>query len=490
MHRLTAAFKSLREDLDAVEKEKRERQEKKQAVEKAIRNRHATVVSAADRYRDQALESLNMLTDSGGSALAEDIGFLRENLDELNKLEKRMKKVMDDDSVPELLSVAKEVNRKQKIETAMRESKSRVVETSTRPVLRFSGTTTAIVRDIRHFVGTPAVVDVMVKIPTETVVKQFQCGGQAMDTEVFSICPAAENEVYVSYEMRDLSADFPSEKLNQRGEVLVEDDTAAGKASYYCSTRFVSVRSGGTDTFMPKSRPEREPLRLKADLSAKGGSIVGDSFYGQDTKFFLLGGVYRAFDVDANEEHFVTVQEAAAPDSQRIVKLYQKPLHNEPAIKGFFKSLANVDRRGFNAADCMDTYTPPPRVSASFQPADVCFHWINGRQLLLIADEVNDEIHVVDVVTTWSEHGLQTGKKLVFLRYLAPGSPLLIQPTALNTDSSGRLWVACRGGSILTVEPREMVKASGIRAPTCVRMPQRQSLTEETGPVWSDSDSL
>ena len=64
-------------------------------------------------------------------------------------------------------------------------------------------------------------------------------------------------------------------------------------------------------------------------------------------------------------------------------------------------------------------------------------------QVLLIADELNDAIHVVEV----------EGKCMKFSHFLAPGCPLLLKPTALNTDTKGRLWVGCRGGRILTMEP-------------------------------------
>ena len=64
-------------------------------------------------------------------------------------------------------------------------------------------------------------------------------------------------------------------------------------------------------------------------------------------------------------------------------------------------------------------------------------------QVLLIADECNDVIHVVDV----------QDDRLTFSRFLAPGCPLLLQPTALNTDHRGRLWVGCRGGRLVTFEP-------------------------------------
>ena len=73
----------------------------------------------------------------------------------------------------------------------------------------------------------------------------------------------------------------------------------------------------------------------------------------------------------------------------------------------------------------------------------MCFYRLGGQQVLLVSDEGNDAIHVVNV---------QDGT-MRFLRYLAPGCPLVVQPTALNTDAQGRLWVACRGGDIITMTP-------------------------------------
>ena len=90
----------------------------------------------------------------------------------------------------------------------------------------------------------------------------------------------------------------------------------------------------------------------------------------------------------------------------------------------------------------MAAYTP---ATAAFQPSDVCFYELGGQQVLLVADEAGDCIHVLDV------H--QDDGVVKFLRYLAPGCSLLVQPTTLNVDQKGRLWVACRGGSILTMEP-------------------------------------
>nr|KAG5690075.1 hypothetical protein BaRGS_016383 [Batillaria attramentaria] len=119
-------------------------------------------------------------------------------------------------------------------------------------------------------------------------------------------------------------------------------------------------------------------------------------------------------EVSVSEQLFVVLEEAQAPDLQRTVRLYRRP---QP--------------------DAIATYSPP---ITPFQPSDVCFYTLGGDEVLLVADELNDAIHVVNV---------QDGR-LSFAHYLAPGCPLLVQPTALNTDTRGRLWVACRGGTILT----------------------------------------
>ncbi|KAK7481532.1 hypothetical protein BaRGS_00027181 [Batillaria attramentaria] len=123
----------------------------------------------------------------------------------------------------------------------------------------------------------------------------------------------------------------------------------------------------------------------------------------QILEFTIRCFAHKAFDADANQQLFVVLEEAQAPDLQRTVRLYRRP---QP--------------------DAIATYSPPV---APFQPSDVCFYALGGHEVLLVADELNDAIHVVNV---------QDGR-LSFARYLAPGCPLLVQPTALNTDTRGSL---------------------------------------------------
>nr|KAG5695462.1 hypothetical protein BaRGS_011304 [Batillaria attramentaria] len=71
------------------------------------------------------------------------------------------------------------------------------------------------------------------------------------------------------------------------------------------------------------------------------------------------------------EQLFVVLEEAQAPDLQRTVRLYRRP---QP--------------------DAIATYSPPV---APFQPSDVCFYTLGDHEVLLVADELNDAIHVVNV---------------------------------------------------------------------------------------------
>ena len=136
------------------------------------------------------------------------------------------------------------------------------------------------------------------------------------------------------------------------------------------------------------------------------------------TEFTIKVGDHRAFDVDDEEQFFVVVEEAKLPDTWRKVLLYQRA-----------------------SEDPVATYTHP---TLAFQPSDVCFYTLGHQHVLLVSDELCDAIHVVHV----------QDRVMTFLRYLAPGCPSLIQPTAMTVDVSGRLWVACRGGHIITMEPK------------------------------------
>ncbi|KAK7481118.1 hypothetical protein BaRGS_00027658 [Batillaria attramentaria] len=86
-------------------------------------------------------------------------------------------------------------------------------------------------------------------------------------------------------------------------------------------------------------------------------------------------------------------------------------------------------------------YSPPD--SESFYPTDVCFYVIGGVTVLLVADWLGDSVHVLHV----------TEERLSFVRHLAADCTELVKPGALSTDWTGRLWVGCRGGTVLCGSP-------------------------------------
>ena len=76
----------------------------------------------------------------------------------------------------------------------------------------------------------------------------------------------------------------------------------------------------------------------------------------------------------------------------------------------------------------------------AFRPLDICFYFIGGEELLVVADWLNDVLHVVDVKDGCTLIGHMGGE-----------CPALVKPTALCPGSEGGLWIGCQGGHVLTL---------------------------------------
>ena len=74
----------------------------------------------------------------------------------------------------------------------------------------------------------------------------------------------------------------------------------------------------------------------------------------------------------------------------------------------------------------------------AFRPLDICFYFIGGEELLVVADWLNNVLHVVDV---------REGCTLI--GHLGGECPALVKPTALCPNDDGGLWIGCQGGHIL-----------------------------------------
>ena len=230
--------------------------------------------------------------------------------------------------------------------------------------------------------------------------------------------------MYVSYERCGLRTD-EAVKVFKEGGGWLRSDSGKGMTTYKRYAKGSAMHPVQMPGFMKTfcKSLNAAHFRLKNFLSGKANIETvkvtsTDPLKAEvDLQFTISVGAHRAFDVDDKEQFFVVVEEAKLPDTKHKVLLYSRSGEGPVA-----------------------TYSPP---HPDFQPSDVCFYTLGRQHVLLVSDELRDAIHVVRV-----QDGAMT-----FVRYLAPGCPVLIQPTAMTVDTLGRLWVACRGGHIITMEP-------------------------------------
>ncbi|XP_070204732.1 tripartite motif-containing protein 55-like [Littorina saxatilis] len=405
----------------ADEAERQAVQDKKAAVESAIRRKHATLVAMGNKFRDDSLASLNTVTTQLDTRLTNDLHCQRDNLRQLCQLQQQLQDAVSGGKGCQQLTVAKEMREGRGSPQAV--SKLTLSKRSSvgRPVLICKITEDDVMQNVQDFFGSVETAWMEETAPDVKVVEQFRCG-EVPDIEVFSLCPFDNGTVWMSFARRGLNKDAPGECFDEKGKHLNTQKDGTGKTS-------LKSLVGGKGIFIKQALStyvkSQTQTNFKLDNSSSGKAYIKtdkvtseDPYKVEDTTEFIIQvGAHRALDVDSSEQLFVVVEEAQAPDGQRKVHLY---------------------RRGQQAA--VATYSPP---TARCRPSDVCFYKVAGQERLVVADEATDSLHVVSV----------QGGEMRFERYLAPGCPLLVQPTALNTDTQGRLWVACRGGAILTFTP-------------------------------------
>jgi hypothetical protein len=290
-------------------------------------------------------------------------------------------------------------------------------------------TISTFVKNARSFMGSVVTTDLKVKSqPQVHVVERFTCSEEP-NVRVFHLCPLDSNRpcVLVSFEQCGLEEKAAVKGFSETGNFLGTSSKYFGKVTLKRFDKGLSMCSTSqegrlcTDT---KSLSAGHFL-VDSDFSGKAGvvsvKVLSTKPFKREekTNFHINVGGHRAVDVDDSGKLFVIVEEPKTPDAYRKVLLYHRGI-----------------------ADPVCTYTSP---LTPFQPSDVCFFPLGGEKMLLVADEANDVIHVVKVERSG----------LTFQRFLAPGCPSLVQPTALNVDVQGRLWVACRGGKVITMETTE-----------------------------------
>ena len=419
--RLQSAVIMMKLKIETEIKVQQSLQDNKAGLEREIHARHAMVVSAANTSRDEALVSLHSLSKEEEDRLSAETQGRHRDLEQLLQLQERVDGALSSQQHSEVLTVAREM----RYGRGSCDAVSKLTSIQSRPApplfLSFSTAGDLLQSHVSSFIGSVSG-EASASPPEVKVVEQFRCGEEA-DTEVFSLCINGSSNVTVSYAMLGSNENALNETFSEKGKQVCSEKVT-GKAAwiYFTSNRtywHFKPRNGMSCTRTKSPRIVHFGVTSTASDKATVTKIVCSS---TDPKgptgtleFHIKVGPHRAIDMDASEQLLVVVEEAQPPRQHRKVLMYRNP-----------------------GSDPMATYQPPVD---GFNPSDVCFHQLGGHQVLLVADEGNSSVHVVSV----------RGDAFTFLHHLLVEHPLLVQPTAINRDSQGRVWLACRGGKLLTV---------------------------------------
>lgn len=389
-----------------------------------IRNRYDIVVKAARTSLDKALASVDDVIADTERELASSLEEEQRNADTICQLQGHIQVTADKDYGCELTGVIEEMQKSGGIGDFIHSVTSQSRTTMTRPVLQYTTSAEAAIKHVNHFIGAAAKVNMSVDGRHTTTVERFNIA-EDPGAEVFSTCVTDNGNVTLSYAWRDFSNNAYSETFSMDGRHV----------STSLNTGKVTLKSMGQREMYYNQKERKKLTFFKSKThfllinSLSGTAIVEKTTVTSEdpfkatttTEFIIRCGPHHAFDVDSTGDLFAVVEEPNDSNTQRKVRvLFTRPQGGT----------ATTDR----------TYESPLQ---PFQPSDVCFYSTDLKEALLVADEINDAIHVVIV---------RCGR-LEFVHYLCPECPLLTQPTALTVDNRNRLWVACRGRRILIMKP-------------------------------------
>ena len=439
--RLQCAVSIVIEQVAGKQEELRALQQKTRALEADIERRHQLVVNTAHRWRQEAIQSLHSVTADIEGDVSWQLTQRQLQLDTLLDIQRQLQHALRSGTDGDVIAMAKEMKSGRGSPSEVNNMTLQEKPAIVRPVLQFNVTADVVVEKTRDYLGSVRKMEMTETQDDVTVEEKFTCT-EDPGLDVFSLCHVDTDPptVDVSYDNKTLlQPDKPRKTFRETGEcVHTGTGDQVGRLTFRRYAKGLSMfLTPQSDRFVTYSKSLTATHFLLVNYLTGRADIFMTTVLSTDpfttevqTQFTITVGPHRAWDVDETEAYFVVVEEPRASAKWRSVKLYRRPLE---AQSSFYRPRFLTPQQ-----KAVATYTPP---TASFQPADVCFHRLGGQQVLLICDELNDAIHVV---TVW-------GNYMTFQRYLCAGHPLLVQPTAITVDRSGRLWVGCRGGRVVTL---------------------------------------
>ena len=99
----------VEEQIKATKEEQKAVSDKTAAVERNIRERHATIVAAADKFRDEALDSLRSVSIDIDREIANRLKEQEGNLEKLKKISRQLEQTLRDGTANDILTIEKQI---------------------------------------------------------------------------------------------------------------------------------------------------------------------------------------------------------------------------------------------------------------------------------------------------------------------------------------------------------------------------------------------
>lgn len=437
---LKSSVEEARERLRATTEDQQILDTRRSEVERQINIRHDALLNQLNRARVTALDSLSTVCESAEAGVVEMIRRQEDHLKELLRIQQQMQQ--------EIMNLATETDVIEMHGKALRCGRCREAPDAcvTRkqvvrvPVLNLHELDSHTIDSVQKWFGSVVALPLGVAEAEMAVDNWFSSG---TDLAVFSLCHVDTQPpcVLVSFEQR-----LPSQRewaANEQPVVQISERTHKHQNTEYSGRVSCKRYAKGCSfnvtclTSSPMTLTKAMSKHYKVANSGSGKAEVHRTYvlssepfmYKDVLEFGLEVGLHRAVDVDSTGKLIVVVEEPTkcSNTSPHKVKMFRRP---ETSV--FRRTF--LSRRSTSWVPAVCTYNPP---NAGCRPSDVCFYQLGGLQMLLVADEGGDSIHVVQV----------SQDQLVFQRYLISRKdcPQFVKPTALNVDVQGRLWVACAG---------------------------------------------
>ncbi|XP_076453685.1 uncharacterized protein LOC143288903 [Babylonia areolata] len=437
---------------------------------RSILRRHAQLSEIIDKYRDSALLELEALTVGVEACLEEDDSRLKTELKAVSGLRELIDNSLSGTDTCSILSLDREIQENWSPEKIMvRRSvaspsyvykvghvfQSAVPKCSTASITNMLQADGAfIVSDFEKivdgFIGHAGLSKTLLpKVPSNVkITPMFHCC-EDPEALVLSVCPIGAKKMAVSYSTSTDCKEGVTKSFFQDGRPSKSFDfglctLCAEGNGVFCPLPYFKQFWGECFHFMAAKSGSKQALAQTSD-----GVCVLASYFRLPFPFCKIYG--RG--IPSNM--FVLSCEAVAPlnfdvtSSGDVVALVDIKNPEASPLDNNLKNNSRVVKVISFSGDLTftDVYKPP---SPNFVPSDVCFFSLDDRPVLLVSDLATSSIHVLSIRPVLIGTGLF--RTCQFQRYLVADCELLKQPTALNTDEEGRVWVACKGGQLLTVE--------------------------------------